>query len=327
MIRSTRPQEPDLTRRIAITGASGFIGRHLVEAARRLGWRPVVLMRRHPGDLLRPECDLDVVLGDLADRASLERLLAGADVIVHAAGAVKARNAELFFATNAMGTERLLGAAAAVNPKAAFIHVSSLAAREPTLSPYAASKLAGEDKVTRLAGDRPWTIVRPPAVYGPGDLELLPLFRLARFGLLPVPATEGARFSLIHVSDLADAVMALAQSNWREASVLEIDDGAEKGHDWPEIAMVLQRMVGRQVRPWQLPRLAMVPVAVAAQIIARVTGRPAILSRPKLNELYHRDWVSRRSEGPWSSTWHPRIGIWEGFASTWDWYRAEGFLS
>ncbi len=316
-----------MERRIAITGASGFIGGHLVEAIRRRNWRPVVLMRGHPGALLRPATDLEIVPGDLGDRAALGRLVKGADCIIHAAGAVKALGAAQFFEINTLGTERLLNAAQSANPNAPFIHLSSLAAREPRLSPYAASKRASEDKVALWAGPRPWMILRPPAVYGPGDLALLPLFRLARYGFIPYPAAEGARFSLIHVADLADAIVALIDAEWRGNPVLEIDDGTEGGHDWAQTIACLQALAGRKLRSWRLPRASMIPIALATQSAARFTGRPHILSPAKLNELYQPDWVARHDDVRMRGNWRPRHDLAHGFADTWNWYRDQGLLS
>lgn len=315
-----------MTRRIAITGASGFIGHHLVKVVREKGWRPKLLLRRHPGDLLRPQDVLDVVIGDLFDRAALERLVEGVDAIVHLAGVVKAQNAAEFSAINDQGTERLLAAAAAVNPGAPLVHLSSLAAREPALSPYAASKWAAEEKVARLASARPVAILRPPAVYGPWDQELLPLFRLARLGLLPYPAAPGARFSAIHAADLAGAIGALLQNGWRSGLCLEIDDGAEGGHDWNEVTAILSRLAGKKLAAIRLPRSAMTPIAFSVQMLGRLTGRAMILSNAKLNELYHPDWVARLSLDSPIDHWRPAFPLALGFADSWAWYRAQGLL-
>src|SRR5690349_8571260 len=131
----------------AVTGATGFIGRHTVAALRRRGWDIRILARRHPADLLSPYHRLELVLGDVHDEGALERLVDGAEAIVHLAGLVKALTPEDFYAVNETGTERLLRAANRRNPTAALVHVSSLAAREPALSPYCDSKRRGEAQV------------------------------------------------------------------------------------------------------------------------------------------------------------------------------------
>jgi len=316
-----------LARRIAITGANGFIGSHVIEALRGKGLQPVILLRRHPGALLRPGFDLEVVLGDLGDRKSLERLVRGADAIVHLAGAVKALGRTAFFEANAMGTERLLVAAANINPTAPFIHISSIAAREPALSPYAASKRAAEERVANLAGQRPWLIIRPPAVYGPGDFELLPLFRCARYGVLPIPSPRSARFSLIHVKDLADAIAALVASEWVGNPVIEIDDGAPNGHDWPEIVTLMQQMAQRSIKALFVPKPAMIPLAIASELAGRISGKPAMLTHWKLRELFHPDWVARSDDKKIPTEWRPKFNLEAGFLDTWNWYLSSGFLT
>jgi nucleoside-diphosphate-sugar epimerase len=315
-----------LSRRIAITGASGFIGHHVVEIVRRKGWQPIVLLRGHPRELLSVDSELKVVLGDLSDRSSLERLVAGAEAIIHVAGAVKARDQSEFFEINTRGTERLLVAAAAINPSAPFIHVSSLAAREPNLSPYAASKRAAEDKVRSLSGARPTAILRPPAVYGPHDTALLPLFRLARLGVLPYPAAPDARFSIIHGADLAGAIAHLLEKGWQGDLQAELDDGADNGHDWGEVIATLARLAGRT--PWaiRLSRGVMAPIALAAQFATRLSGGRSILSLAKLNELFHLDWVVRPPKPAALEQWRPAFNIGAGFTDAWRWYRSRGLL-
>ena len=126
----------------------------------------------------------------------------GCDAIVHGAGLVRALTAREFFQVNESGTAQLLEAAAKAAPDARFVHISSLVAREPQLSPYAASKRAAEHKLAALAGARDWIALRPPAIYGPGDHELLPLFKAAKLGILAYPASPNARVSTLHVADL-----------------------------------------------------------------------------------------------------------------------------
>ncbi len=321
------PPPSKTNRRIAITGGQGFIGRHVVSALRQAGLHPVLLLRRHPIDILEPETDIEIAFGDLSDQASLERLVADAGQIVHIAGNVRAKSKADFFAINDMGTERLLKAAAIANPQAAILHISSLAAREPTLSAYAASKKAAEDKVRGLAGNRNWAILRPPAVYGPGDREILPLFRCAsRYGLLPVPALAQARFSLIHVADLAQAITSLLKFGWHGNPTFEIDDHAQNGYSWPEIGEAMGRLFHRRVRALPIPRGLAMPLAIGAKIFGLLTQKPIMLSPDKLNEIYHSDWVAKPAFWPGLEDWRPRFALAQGFADSWNWYRAHQWL-
>ena len=134
----------DANKTLALTGATGFIGRHLVRALAEAGWRVRVLLRSDPAVIDEWQgLELDVVAGSLADAAALERLVTDVDAVIHLAGAIKASRRAQFFAVNAEGAGAVSQAARRLAPAAHFLHVSSLAAREPQLSDYAASKRAG----------------------------------------------------------------------------------------------------------------------------------------------------------------------------------------
>ncbi|WP_374375580.1 NAD-dependent epimerase/dehydratase family protein [Dongia sp.] len=315
-----------MTGLVAITGATGFVGARCVHHLAAAGWRIRILTRRMPQAALMPDHKIEVVLGDLDDQASLRQLVAGADAILHCAGLVKAPTPEAFFAANVGGTEHLLLAAAQAAPRARLIHISSLAAREPHLSPYAASKQAGEIKVAGLAGPRDWITLRPPVVYGPGDHELLPLFKAAKLGFVAYPAAPGARVATIHVADLAEAIVALlAAPNWAERQI-EIDDGATNAHDWPGILSALGKAVGRAPRAWRLPRPLLMPIAAGVTLFSHLTGQPKVLSLRKVAEIYHPDWVARGPSLSRVANWQPQFSLDTGFADTAAWYRSQALL-
>ena len=189
-----------MSRLVAVTGATGFVGPHLVSALTRHGFKLRLLIRRWSPMPSLPGVEAEIVLGYLGDEAALRRLVDGADTVVHAAGLIKARTPAEFLAVNRDGTARL----SALAPEARFILLSSLAAREPQLSAYADSKRAAEQVVAGRTGA--WLVVRAPAVYGPGDRETLAYFRAAARGVAPRPRLDGARLALIHVEDLAETL-------------------------------------------------------------------------------------------------------------------------
>jgi 2-alkyl-3-oxoalkanoate reductase len=310
----------------AVTGATGFIGRHVVIALRRQGWEVRALVRRHPAELLSPHHRLKVVLGDLADTTALERLVDGADAIVHLGGLVKALRREDFYTANEGGTQRLLRAAATAAPAAMLVHISSLAAREPQLSPYCDSKHRAEVQVAALAGERIWTILRPPAVYGPGDREILPLFKAAKLGVVPYPALRDTALSLIHVADLADAIAACLRRSGPPQATFEIDDGVPGGYRWPDILGALGEAVGRKPAGLRLPRGILATVAHANGLLARMTGEPRILAPHKVAEIYWPDWVVRGNRLQDASDWHPQFDAWSGFRDAAKWYRSAHLL-
>jgi nucleoside-diphosphate-sugar epimerase len=308
---------------VAVTGATGFVGGATVRHLARTGWRVRILTRRMPLAALVPDHQLEIVLGDLDDLASLDRLVQGCDAIVHCAGLVRARTPLEFFSVNEAGTVKLLGAAAKGAPLARFVHISSLAAREPQLSPYAASKRAAEDKLAALAGPRDWIALRIAAVYGPGDYELLPLFKAAKLGILPYPAERNARVSVIHIADVAAAIAAVLNSEVWPNRIIELDDERADGYGWPEIAQVLGQCFGRRPVVWRLPRPLM---AAVATVISAMNKQPQVLTVDKLSELYHTDWVTRRPALSEISDWRPRYNLAAGFADTLNWYRTNAMV-
>jgi nucleoside-diphosphate-sugar epimerase len=203
--------------------------------------------------------------------------------------------------------------------------MSSLAAREPTLSPYAASKRMAEDAVREaLAGKADFAIVRPPAVYGPGDRATLPIFRQIRKGLLFVPAAK-ARFSLLYVDDLAEIVAQLLEQPRWDGLVIEPDDGSG-GYSWVDLARIASGHLDRRVRTVPVPWLALWPPAAVAQIVGLATRRSPMLTLGKLRELYHADWVCRGTEATPLLAGVRRVNFDNGFAPTLAWYMQRKWL-
>ena len=316
-----------MLQRVAVTGATGFIGRHVVRALKKQGLDVRVLARRHPADLLSPYYRFEVTLGDLADDGALHRLTENVDAIIHLAGLVKALRREEFYRVNEEGTARLLNVARTTAPGAMLIHVSSLAAREPALSPYGDSKRRGEDAVARLADDRIWTILRPPAVYGPGDQEILPLFKAAKLGIVPYPAAPGAALSMIHAADLADAIVATLSRSGPAQATYELDDGVPGGYRWPDILGALGEAVGRKPIGLRVPRQALAAIAAANGLRSRLDRKARILTPVKVGQIYWPDWVAAGPRLQDASGWQPAWDIWRGFRDTVTWYEAAHLLS
>jgi nucleoside-diphosphate-sugar epimerase len=309
--------------RVAITGATGFIGPHIV---RRLcaDWQVRILARR-PVDPAQIGADVEAVRGELDDRGSLQRLLDGAQAVVHIAGLIKARTRNEFFRANAESVRRLAEIAAAAPAPPRFLLMSSLAAREPDLSDYAASKRSGEAALIAAGGALPWTILRPPAVYGPGDRATLSFFRCVRYGIGPVLGTARARFSLIHVEDLARAVEALLAEDRTAGLVAEIDDG-HRGYCWREMIETAAEAFGRRARIVRIPRAIAYGAGLLNQALAWLPGYTPMLTPGKVRELYHSDWVCDPCPIMTHTVWRPEVPLREGFASTVAWYRQQGWL-
>ncbi len=306
-----------MNRTIAITGATGFAGRHAVAALLAAGHRVKALVR-NPATASLPS-EVEPVHGDIFASDALERLLDGADAVVHLAGVLAANHPHDYFRVNAHGTVALAEAASRAGTKR-FVHISSLAARELALSPYAASKRAGEDAISALAGKLNAAIIRPPAVYGPGDRGTLPLIKELTRPVAAIPSPSDSRFSLIHGADLARIISRAVEGD--ETGIHEVSDGKAGGYSWAELIRIAEAAGGRRIRPVFLPAAVPFAVALAAEALARVTGKPGMVNRGKVRELYHRDWVSR--EG--SLSLPDPITFAQGFAETVSWYRDAGWL-
>ncbi len=303
---------------VAVTGATGFVGRHLIEAlAGRAGVSIRALARRPAAEI--EALGAAVVRGGLDDAGALAKLAQGADAVIHCAGVVAAPRAADFHAANVEGTAAMLRAADA---RARFVQVSSLAAREPLLSAYAASKRRAEELVA-ASGRHGAVVVRPPAVYGPGDRATLPIFQQLHRGLLLAPAARAARFSLIFVADLARLLADLALGAFAAATPIEPEDG-RGGYGWADLAAIASRVSGRRIRTLYLPPALLWPAALAAEGWGRAVGRTPPLSRDKLRELAHADWVCRAA--PAGLDWRPATDFAQGYAATAAWYARAGWL-
>lgn len=303
---------PDLSV-LALTGGTGFVGRETIEQALAAGHLVRALTRRPQ----TPRDGLEWIAGDLDDVAALDRLVDGSDAVLHIAGVVSASDPALFETANVRGTYALARAGERTGPMR-FVLVSSLAAREPQLSLYGASKKRGEDVVRATSLD--WTIVRPPAVYGPHDTEMFELFRAARKRILPMP-TAG-RTSIIHVRDLAKLLLALATSE-DAGEVYEPDDCREKGWEHRELAHAIATAVGRKAI---VPRVPAPLLRLAAKADEAIRGEKAKLTGDRVGYMVHPDWVSRADRRPPPALWQPRIDTHEGLAETAQWYEEQGWL-
>lgn len=311
---------------VALTGASGFIGARLAARLAEKGYRVKALRHRAALPEAASASGLEVVPGGLSDDAALARLCAGADVVVHCAALVRARRARDFQRVNAEGVARLVRAAAGAGSRPRLLLLSSLVAREPGLSDYAASKRAGERVLAEQGSGLEWTVFRPPAVYGPGDRELLRIFRWVRRGFAPLPATAEARFSLVHVDDLVAAMLAWLATPGSAGRAYEVDDGSGDGYRWGEVLEMLAEALEARARPVAPPAPLLHALAAASTLGARLVGQAPMLTPGKLRELRHSDWVCRDRGLREEIGWQPTIGLREGLRQTVAWYRRQGWL-
>ena len=312
----------------AVTGGTGFFGRYVAAGLARAGWHVRLLARRDPVHPLLADVPFELVPGDLRDPEALSRLVQGADAVVHAAGLVKAPNLHEFMAVNRDGAGRLASIVAREAPAARFILVSSLAAREPGLSSYAASKRAGEIAAVAALGSTPWVILRPCVIYGPWDYEGMTFLCQAQRRLVTIPAAPEPRIAMIHARDAAALVVALCQAVGVTAGTrysrvtFELSDSRPDGYRWSEILQQAGVAFGRTPRFVPVPDLLFTAAGAAAGGWARATGRPSVFGRGKVREILYRDWAVDRHLQPPGSLWMPKIELAGGLDETIAWWQA-----
>ncbi len=300
---------------VALTGGTGFVGKATLAALDRAGFAVRALARTVPKEAGSAEW----VRGDLADREALANLVEGAEAVIHVAGVTTAHKPAQFEQANVAGTLALVEAAAAAGVRR-FVLVSSLSAREPQLSAYGESKERAERLV--MASGLDWTIVRPPGVYGPWDVDYLEMFKLAKLGFVPIP--PAGRSSMIHVQDLADLLAALVPGGERVTHRLfEPDDGHKGGWSHRELARVIGWAVGR--RPWVV-HLSRSMLTKAARLDRLVRRSRARLTADRVGYMTHPDWLARADRAVPGEVWRPRIPTREGLKATARWYREKGWL-
>ena len=283
------------------------------------GWNVRALVRSRSAHRLPQKPGLEAVTGSLQDGESLNRLVQGVAAVVHCAGAVRGTTAADFNAVNVEGLERLVHAVLTLSPRPRFLLLSSLAARAPELSYYAASKRQGERVLAAMAEDMEWIALRPPAVYGPGDKEMLPLFQCMGRGIAPVLGEPRARVSLLYVEDLCLAVLSWLNADSCRCGAYELNDTQAGGYSWDETIARVSALLGRRIIRLPLPVALLKSIAHVNVAAARIMGYAPMLTPGKVRELRHPDWVADNSALTAAIGWRPVFSLEQGLRRTMGW--------
>ncbi|MDE1883638.1 MAG: NAD(P)-dependent oxidoreductase [Rhodospirillales bacterium] len=309
----------------AVTGGTGFLGLHLLPALAQAGFRIRLLARRDPSHSAFAGLAFETLRGSLEDETALAALADGADVVVHAAGLIKAHTRAEFLHANQGGAAALARATRRTAPGARFVLISSLAAREPQLSGYAFSKHAAEDAARDIFSDAPaqLAILRPPAIYGPWDRETLALFRASLYPVAPLLGDGIA--AVIHAADAAGAIAAMAGETFRPGC-FALADEQPQGYALRVLMAEAARATGGRARLAHLPKAMVMAAGFASGVLGGLRRTPPIFTLGKAREILHPDWSVRPDELLPREIYAPRIGLAQGFAETVAWYRQAGWL-
>lgn len=330
---------PGAKRRVLVTGGTGFVGSHLVEALVERDCEVRVLARKTSDRRWIRNLPLSWYRGDVGDPVSLSEAVQGVDWVFHLAGLTKAHSYDAYVSTNAQGTRHILEACMRrETPLSKFVLVSSVAASGPSssarpmretdppqpVSHYGQSKLQAEQIALAHADQIPLILLRPAAVYGPRDRDILAFFRLVRRGWnLTVGAGE-RYLSMIHVRDLVEAILLAAETDVRSGSIFFLSDGGI--HRWQEVVDLLGQIMGVRVRTVRFPVTVASVVAWGAEVASRMRGLPPLLNRQKVREMIQESWACDIQLAKERLGFQPKIHLAEGLRETYVWYRKHGWV-
>jgi len=244
----------------------------------------------------------------LTEVDKLADIVADCSAVVYCAGSVRGRNTEDFSTANISGVKAMLEALEISNQAPPLLLLSSLAASRPELSDYAYSKHAGEQLVKDSSSA--WTVLRPPAVYGPGDREMLPVLKMIRRGLLAHAGPSDQRLSLLHVDDLVNAV-----ATWISApqkclhQTYAIDDGTPGGYNWMDIGEAVSK---KKFSIFKVPHFVLNTAAHLNLLFSRVLGYAPMLSPGKVRELVQPEWLGDNTAFTGATGWQPQLDLKQG---------------
>ena len=322
-----------------VTGATGFVGSHVVDRLLEGGRTVRCLVRRESNLRYLKDSRLQFAYGGLDDATDWDAALADVETVYHVAGLTFARRARDYFEVNQRGTERILAAALKHREQIKkFVLVSSLAAIGPArdgtpvdedarpapITPYGQSKLMAEEAVRAVGDLLPTTIVRPPAVYGPRDYALLELFKAIGRGMMPMIGRYDKRVSLVHARDLAAGIILAGESERTAGRAYFIS--SDEVYSMQQLATRIAEMMGRRARQLAIPRPLAFGVALAAEGVAALTRKPPVINRDKVRDLSERCWGCSIERAKRELGYNPQIPIEAGLRETIDWYKREGWL-
>lgn len=324
---------------ILVTGATGFVGSHLVDRLIERGRRVRCLVRRTSKLKYLKDPQIDFAYGGLDEQTDWDEALDDVDTVYHVAGVTFARRAKDYFDVNQKGTEAILaGAVKHRSHLKKFVLVSSLAAVGPSrdgklvdeetppapVTPYGRSKLLGEEAVLAVGDLLPSTIVRPPAVYGPRDYGVFEFFKMINGGIFPMIGGFEKRVSLVHADDLADGIILAGESEASTGRAYFIS--SEEAYPMTEVAGLIAKVLGKRPRKLTIPKPVAYAAALAGEALAALTRKPPVINRDKVTDLSQSCWGCSIERAKRELGYRQHVELEDGLRETVAWYKREGWL-
>ncbi|GAB4314870.1 MAG: NAD-dependent epimerase/dehydratase family protein [Candidatus Zixiibacteriota bacterium] len=322
-----------------ITGVTGFVGSHVARAVIGRGHHVRALARATSDRSRVDDLDIEWFIGDLDGHETLRQACEGVDWVFHIAGRIKAPTIEAYRHANVVGTVNLLRAVQDAAPSIErFVYVSSMAAGGPAQNgqprtecdpdapqtPYGISKREGEQAAMSFSGRFPVTAVRPPAVYGPGDTETLKIFKAVAWHLKPIFGRRPLRSSIVHVSDLTDAILLAATSPAAAGEMFYVAE--EQAYSIEEMVEMIRAAVGTWAVTIRFPAPMVMGIATVLEWLGSVGGYTPSFNRHKARDFLQNDWTCSIAKAKERLGFKPRIPFERGVKQTVEWYRAKGWL-
>ena len=325
--------------RALVTGATGFIGSHLVELLLKKHYAVRVLLRKTSDTIWLKGLPVEYVYGDLFDEAALQKAVTDVDYVFHSAGVTKAKTKEEYFRGNTEGTKNILEATLHHNPALRrFIQISSQTAAGPSpskvavteeapchpITSYGRSKLGAEQLCLAKRDVLPITIVRPPAVYGPRDKDIFEFFNTMGKGLQPMVGLHEKYVSLIHVSDLVRGFVLAAESDVSKGETYFISSRSIYG--WKEVGEITRRLLARSVVRLRIPASGVYAIAGVSEFFGLFSKKPVLINIEKAKDMVQDYWTCDSSKAKRDFGYEQEISLEQGIGSTLDWYKERGWL-
>lgn len=326
-------------RKILVTGANGFIGSHICEAFIKAGFSVRAFIRESSDLTNIKSLDMQTVYGDLDNTDSLKDAVSGIDIVVNSAGLTKALDSEEFERVNIGGTENILGAIESVNPGIdRFIQISSAAASGPSdsqrsinedyppkpLTAYGRSKLGGENTVLSFKNKIPVTILRPSAVYGPRDKEMLSFFKAIKFGLKPTFGKGECYSSFTYAKDIAGAAVRASETETLSGSVYFVAEN--RYYSFSEAGDIISEELGSRAIDIHVPVSIIVFAGRISELIAKFRNKPSIFTADKAVEISRKYWILDSSKLEKDMSYSCPTPFRNGVRETVEWYRRHKWL-